>query len=309
MRLQVERDGEGARLVGDGDDVVLANRFLEHLSIRNFATATRRAYAYDVLNFLRFCAERALPLAAVSAMDLFDYLDWQVAPYPGTRGRVVVPLREGRGAAPATMNRRVAAVRGLFEYAVLAGARRDNPVPAARRSTGVRAVRRGMLGHLGPGRLRGGGRLVRAARRLPESLDPREVAAFIADLATARDRAMALAMLLGGLRASEVRGLRLSHVDMGLRRLRVVGKGGRGEWFRWTGRSSPSWPPTCGRSDRRAAPPRRPLWCCVARPWAGRSPRLDCGGSSGPTGPGPARCGCGRIGCGTPTAPNSPRPG
>jgi site-specific recombinase XerD len=227
MPLQVEQDAEGARLVGDGDDVVLANRFLEHLSVRNFATATRRAYAYDVLNFLRFCAERALPLAAVSAMDLFDYLDWQAAAHPGEPGRVVVPLREGRGAAPATMNRRVAAMRGLFEYAVLAGARRDNPVPAARRSTGVRAVRRGMLGHLGPGRLRSGGRLVRAARRLPESLDAGEVAAFVADLATARDRAMALAMLLGGLRAGEVRGLRLSDVDMGLRRLRVVGKGGR----------------------------------------------------------------------------------
>jgi len=93
--------------------------------------------------------------------------------------------------------------------------------------SGVRAVRRGLLGHLGPGRPRGGGRLVREPRRLPESLDAGEVAAFVADLATARDRAMALAMLLGGLRAGEVRGLRLADVDLGLRRLRIVGKGGR----------------------------------------------------------------------------------
>jgi integrase/recombinase XerC len=34
-------------------------------------------------------------------------------------------------------------------------------------------------------------------------------------------------MLLGGLRAAEVRSLRLADVDMGLRRLRVVGKGNR----------------------------------------------------------------------------------
>jgi integrase/recombinase XerC len=34
-------------------------------------------------------------------------------------------------------------------------------------------------------------------------------------------------MLLGGLRAGEVRGLRLADVDLGLRRVRVVGKGGR----------------------------------------------------------------------------------
>ena len=38
---------------------------------------------------------------------------------------------------------------------------------------------------------------------------------------------MALGMLLGGLRAAEVRSLRLADVDMGLRRLRVTGKGGR----------------------------------------------------------------------------------
>jgi site-specific recombinase XerD len=53
------------------------------------------------------------------------------------------------------------------------------------------------------------------------------VAAFVADLDTHRDRAMALAMVLGGLRAAEVRSLRLADVDMGLRRVRVVGKGGK----------------------------------------------------------------------------------
>jgi integrase len=57
-------------------------------------------------------------------------------------------------------------------------------------------------------------------------LDAAEVAAFVADLRTARDRAIALVMLLGGLRAGEVRSL-LSDVDMGLRRVRVTGKGGR----------------------------------------------------------------------------------
>jgi site-specific recombinase XerD len=38
---------------------------------------------------------------------------------------------------------------------------------------------------------------------------------------------MALAMLLGGLRASEVRSLLLANVDMGMRQVRVLGKGGR----------------------------------------------------------------------------------
>jgi integrase/recombinase XerC len=36
---------------------------------------------------------------------------------------------------------------------------------------------------------------------------------------------MTLAMLLGALRAGEVRGLLLADVDMGLRRVRILGKG------------------------------------------------------------------------------------
>ena len=51
--------------------------------------------------------------------------------------------------------------------------------------------------------------------------------AFFEDLDTRRDRAMVLAMVLGGLRAAEVRSLRLADVDLGLRRVRVIGKGGK----------------------------------------------------------------------------------
>ena len=58
-------------------------------------------------------------------------------------------------------------------------------------------------------------------------MDRDEVAAFVTDLRTHRDRAIVLLMLLGGLRAGEVRRLRLADVDMALRRVRVMGKGGR----------------------------------------------------------------------------------
>ena len=176
-----------------------------------------------MLNFLRFLAARNARLADVVATDLFDYLDWQQHP-PGTAGQTVVRLGAARGAMPATMNRRIAAVRGLFEFAVMTGARADNPVPAARPFSGLRASRRGLLGHIGPGRPRAGGRLVRQPQRLPESLEPDDVTAFVANLRTFRDRAITLVMLLGGLRAAEVRSLRLADVDMGMRRVRVRGK-------------------------------------------------------------------------------------
>lgn len=53
-------------------------------------------------------------------------------------------------------------------------------------------------------------------------------------------------MLLGGLRAAEVRSLRLADVDVGLRQVKVMGKG----------------------SKQRVVPVDRAFfsWCCVAQP-------------------------------------------
>lgn len=217
---------DGHRLDGDGEDVELANRFLDHLAARSFSPATVRAYAFDTLSFLRFCAEAGIGIVDVVPTDIFDYLDWLGRPRSAA-GRRVVAIGAARGAAPATANRRIATLRGLFEYAVLAGQRDDSPVPTARRAVGLRPKRRGLLGHVAGSRPRTGGRLVREPRRLPESLEAEEVAAFVTDLDTHRDRAMALAMVLGGLRAGEVRGLLLADVDVGARRLRVVGKGNK----------------------------------------------------------------------------------
>lgn len=224
MGLKVVVAGGGHRLGGGGPIDDLANRYLAHLATRNFSPGTVRGYAFDLLNSDRFLAERRLTAAAVTASDLFDWLEWQSRRPPAGK---VARLDAARGPAPATINRRVAAVRGLFEYAVIVGEIEVSPVPAARRATGWRAPRRGMLAHLGPSRPGGGGRLVRQPRRLPESVDPADVAAFIADLATHRDRAIALVMVLGGLRAGEARSLLLADADMGLGRVRVVGKGGR----------------------------------------------------------------------------------
>ena len=224
MTVQVQlADGE-YRISGDWEETAKANAFLAHLAARAFSPATIRAYAFDVVNLARFLTGEGTGLASVMPADIFAWVDWQGARRDG--GGKVVALRP-RTAAASTVNRRVAAVRAFFEYLVMTGARTDNPVPSPRRGQGIRPAARGLLGHLGPGRPRAGGRLVRQPRRLPESLPAGEVDAFVASLRTHRDRAMALAMLLGGLRSAEVRGLRLSDADMGRRRLRVIGKGGK----------------------------------------------------------------------------------
>jgi hypothetical protein len=148
VAVQVE-DGQH-RLVGDWGGVGLGNEFLAHLRARAFATATVRAYAFDVASFARFLAEQQIALSAVEPIDVFAWVDWQGARTPATNQRVV--RLKPRSAAPATINRRVAAVRAFFEFLVMSGIRESNPVPAPRRGQGLRATSRGMLGHLGPGR-------------------------------------------------------------------------------------------------------------------------------------------------------------
>lgn len=129
--LRVVRRKSGYRLEGDGDAVVVANRFLDHLRVRAFAASTVRAYAFDVLSFLRFCDERALPLVDVVPTDVFDFLDWLGRPRR-SRG-VVVPIHARQGAAPATMNRRIAGVRACSSS-------RCSPVSAMRTRSRSRAV-------------------------------------------------------------------------------------------------------------------------------------------------------------------------
>lgn len=213
------------RLAGAWVGVDAANAFLAHLECRAFSPATVRAYAFDLVNFARFLDERGIDVADVAPTDVFDWIDWQAVRRPG--GDKVVAITARRGSAPASVNRRAAAVRAFFEHLVMSGVREDNPVPAPRRGQGLRPKARGVLGHLGPGRARQGGRLVRQQRLLPESLEPADVSAFLSDLVTHRDRSIVLLMVFGGLRAAEVRSLRLADVDQGRRQVRVVGKGGR----------------------------------------------------------------------------------
>jgi len=165
--VSVEHRDDTHRLVGSWAAVEAGNRFLAHLETRRFSPATVRAYAFDLVCLGRFLIERSIGVADVVPTDVFDWVDWQSSSRP--QGAKVVTITAKRGAAASSVNRRAAAARAFFEYLVMAGDRDDNPVPSPRRGQGLRPKARGMLGHLGPGRARGGGRLVRQPRRLPDS--------------------------------------------------------------------------------------------------------------------------------------------
>jgi integrase/recombinase XerD len=122
------------------------------------------------------------------------------------------------GLAARTIARRVSTISGFYAYLV---ARGDTTVTANPVPRGLQTRRQG-----GTHKSRSVP-LVRVPRTLPRILDPADADRLLRALRTDRDRAMVLAMLLGGLRRCEMLGLRLEDVLVGDRQLRIIaGKGG-----------------------------------------------------------------------------------
>ncbi|MEU1436462.1 tyrosine-type recombinase/integrase [Streptomyces sp. NPDC005786] len=187
----------------------LVDDYLEFVAAR-CRPNTLLATAYDLKVF--FSVVPKDPADVVTA-DIFAFITAQKKP---RRGPKVVRLEDGEaGLSARTIKRRLASVSGLFGYLMT----RDdlaidrNPVPtglATRRRSGNR-----------------GAPLLRTPRTLPRVLGPGEVERVLGAVNTARDRAMVLSMLLGGLRRCEVLGLKLGDLSPGERRVFISeGKGG-----------------------------------------------------------------------------------
>lgn len=223
-----KKDGGWALVGPTAGELSLVNDYLAYLSDRHYSPRTVRAYAFDLLHFCRWLHTDGTALDAVTTDTLLRFLAaCREAVLPDQHGGNVVNLRSGRssGYAPATVNRRMAAVSGLFNFRAMRDPTLANPVPrgaAARRTT--RGERSGMLGHLARPRARSQLR-VREPRRLPRGLDRDEVQALLGSFRADRDRAIAGLMLFSGLRSAEVLGLHVTDVDIGRGWARVIGKG------------------------------------------------------------------------------------
>jgi site-specific recombinase XerD len=208
FECSVGPDGEKTYRVGHE----LVDEFLEFASVR-CRPSTVRAYAHDLKVFFTFVDKQP---AEVTPKDVMAFIVGQQQ----SRRPVgnVVPISDGgSGLSAATVKRRLAAVSSLFGYLVLRGDAGVTANPVPRGIPTRRSRHRGQRGVP----------LIKGVRRLPRILAVDEVELLLSSFRTDRDRAMAQAMLLGGLRRGEVLGLRLEDLRVGERQLFIAeGKGG-----------------------------------------------------------------------------------
>ncbi len=230
--LRLQEDGEGWALAGESAARYgLVNEYLSHLLDRNYSRLTARAYGYDLLAFCRWLLEQDLELGAVSTDVLLDYLRaCREASVPGRPGTNVVTMSGQRidRYAATTINRRLAAISGLFSYAGLRSPEVKNPVPRGRDARWTASGERsGMLAHTRRRRAPRSALRLREQKKLPTALSLTEAATLVDSLRTWRDRAIAGLMLWCGLRSMEVLGLDVKDVDIGGRWVTVTGKGNK----------------------------------------------------------------------------------
>lgn len=204
------------RSIGDtGVEVRLGHELLDDY-LRFVAARCRPnsvlAAGYDLKIFFTLVSKEPVQ---VTMTDIFDFIAMQRLPAHG--GNVVRLDDREAGLSARTIRRRLATLSGLYGYLAARNLIDKNPVP-----TGMN-VRR-------PADHRGRTRstpLIRTPRTLPRILDPTDATALLAAARTFRDRAMLLAMLLGGLRRCEVLGLQLTDIDLADRKITITeGKGG-----------------------------------------------------------------------------------
>ena len=152
------------------------------------AVATRRAYAADLRQFTEWLERRGLGVEDVDVRILVDYA--------GELGRA------SHGLAPATIARKLSAVRAFLRFT------------------------------LGPARVPDASLSPRRPQRLPEAPKPAEVDELLAGLdgegpLPLRNRALVELVYSAGLRSAEAVGLDLADVDFEQELVHVRGKGGK----------------------------------------------------------------------------------
>jgi len=157
---------------------------------RSVSSKTRRAYAIDAGQLADWASAQRIEPQAITVRGLRRYL----------------AVLAQRRSAPATVARKLAAIRALLRVQVESGARQENPAEL------LSSPRR--------------------PQRLPRVLKPEEVATLLDRIPAdgpleLRDRALFELAYASGLRAEELVGLGRESLDFDAEAVRVEGKGGK----------------------------------------------------------------------------------
>jgi integrase/recombinase XerC len=186
-----------------GDAAMALERFLAQLASRNASARTIVEYRRNAGEFLAFLQSRDV--------------DWRT-PDRSTVRAYLAELAD-RGLAATSVGGRLSAIRSLYRHATREGTLASDPL------AGVRTPRRPQrLPHvLG---IDEAARLVEAPMQMERSRRRRPSRA-IDDALGRRDAALLELLYATGIRISEAAGLTMGAIDLGRRRLRVVGKGNK----------------------------------------------------------------------------------
>jgi integrase/recombinase XerC len=157
---------------------------------RRLSAHTDSNYARDLAALVKFC-------------DLHGLLDWSALDSQHIRS--FAAHSHAKGLAPRSIQRRLSAVRGFYEFLMRESPVKSNPAYE------VRAPK----GH----------------RRLPETLDADQMGRLLeipeGDIFVTRDRAIMELLYSSGLRLAELVGLDLGGLDLPDRTVHVIGKGNK----------------------------------------------------------------------------------
>ncbi len=186
-----------------GREVAWANTFLDAQRVRQLSLRSLRAYAYDLLHFARWWAERQ-PLSKTTESTLLDYARHQLDQQPKP--------------APQTINHRLGVLRCLYRFHY------GHEIPVGQSHFQRPYTTRSPLGYGRPRRALALGLRLRQPRRVIVPLCAEEVAQFWRSFRTFRDLSLVGLMLLDGLRSCEVLALQLEDLQLAEAQMRVRGK-------------------------------------------------------------------------------------
>jgi site-specific recombinase XerD len=208
VKVRVTFPGQVPHLCGTDD--AAANAFLEAVAARGLTPATLRAYAFDLVVIYRWLATVDLCVAKLKPANLMAF----------------VADQQQRGAKPASINRRLTTFELLYRFItgvhIGAGPGCTTPAPHYRGRGRDRALGLHQLPRQRHLKLR-----VKTPHKLVEPLTRQQVRAFVRSLHRYRDLALVHLLLFCGLRASELRALKLTDVDFDEGVVRIHGKGNR----------------------------------------------------------------------------------